>query len=40
MNIEQKQYKEMFDEVGLSEDKKAKLEEVMRKETGCKRRIV
>lgn len=39
MNIEQKQYKEMFDEVGLSEDKKAKLEEVMRKETGCKRRI-
>lgn len=39
MNIEQKQYKEMFDEVGLSEDRKAKIEEAMRMETGRKRRM-
>ena len=37
MNIEQKQYKEMFEEVRLSDDKKAKLEEAMRMEIGRKR---
>ena len=37
MNIEQRQYKEMFEEVRLSDDKKAKLEEAMRMEIGRKR---
>lgn len=39
MNIEQRQYKEMFDEVRISEDRKAKIEEAMRMETGRKRKM-
>ena len=39
MNAEQRQYKEMFEEVRLSDAKKAKLEEAMRMETGRKRSI-
>ena len=37
MNIEQRRYKEMVAEVRLSEDRKVKLEEIMRMESGHKR---
>ena len=39
MSIEQRQYKEMFDEVKLSEDRKAKIEEAMRMDAGSKRKF-
>ena len=39
MSIEQRQYKEMFDEIKLSEDRKAKIEEAMRMDTGSKRKF-
>ena len=39
MSIEQRQYKEMFDEVKLSEDRKAKIEETMRMDTGSNRKF-
>lgn len=39
MSIEQRQYKEMFDEVKLSEDRKAKIEEAMRMDAVAKRKF-
>ena len=39
MSTEQRRYKEMFDEISLSEDRKVKIEEAMRMETRTKRKF-